>query len=196
MREALIGKKVDFTLEYQISGRKYVTVPHPSGSSVNLYLVKQGLAKAIDKRSPGKAYEEIRAAHDDCEASKVGIWNTEAKHVANHVREVTYFGESDYNPTKLLELANKEAKPLPAILEYVFGTSYVSLYVYKLKTVIKMQMVHLFSPNSQSEPALAEEGKKFVSKMLLHRSVEVKLARVDDRGDLIGRIYYPLGDIA
>ena len=57
-------------------------------------------------------------------------------------------------------------------------------------------MAHLYSPNSQSEPALAEEGKKFVSKMLLHRTVGVKLARVDDRGDLIGRIFFPAGDIA
>ena len=64
------------------------------------------------------------------------------------------------------------------------------MYIYRLKHVIKMQIVHLYSPNAQSEPALAEEGKKFVSKMLLHRSVGVKLARVDDKGDLVGRIFF------
>jgi len=57
-------------------------------------------------------------------------------------------------------------------------------------------MAHLYSPNAQSEPALAEEGKNFVGKMLLHRTVGVKLARVDERGDLIGRILFPNGDIA
>lgn len=75
---------------------------------------------------------------DDCEKRKVGLWNTEEKHVSNHLREVVYHGESSYNPSKLLEIANKEPKPLAAILEYVFGTSYVSIYVYKLKAVIKM----------------------------------------------------------
>ena len=161
-----------------------------------MQLVKQGFAKALDKKSPGKAYEEIKAASDDCEKRKVGLWNTDPKHIANHLREVTYFGESSYSATKLLDQANQEPKPLAAILEHVFGTSYVSLYVYRLKSVIKMQMAHLYSPNAQSEPALAEEGKKFVSKMLLHRTVGVKLARVDDRGDLVGRIFFPAGDIA
>jgi endonuclease YncB( thermonuclease family) len=161
-----------------------------------MQLVKQGFAKALDKKSPGKAYEEIKAASDDCEKRKVGLWNTDPKHIANNLREVTYFGESSYSATKLLDQANQEPKPLAAILEHVFGTSYVSLYVYRLKSVIKMQMAHLYSPNAQSEPALAEEGKKFVSKMLLHRTVGVKLARVDDRGDLVGRIFFPAGDIA
>lgn len=138
VREAFIGKKVDFTLEYQVSGRKYVTIPFEGGATVNLHLVKQGLAKALDKRSPGKAYEEIKAASDDCEKRKVGLWNTDPKHIANHLREVTYFGESNYSAAKLLEQANQEPKPLAAILEHVFGTSYVSLYVYRLKSVIKM----------------------------------------------------------
>jgi len=54
----------------------------------------------------------------------------------------------------------------------------------------------LFSPNSQQEPALAEEGKAFISKMLLHRTIGVKLTRVDERGDFVGRIFFPAGDIA
>lgn len=62
------------------------------------------------------------------------------------MRQVTYFGEADYNQNKLLEEANKEPKPLAAILEYVFGTNFVSLYVYKLKAVVKMQLVHLYTP--------------------------------------------------
>ena len=62
---------------------------------------------------------------------------------------MSYFGESGYSATKLLEEANKISTPLAAILEYVISASYVNLYVYKLKTVIKMQLIHLFSPNSQ-----------------------------------------------
>lgn len=32
--------------------------------------------------------------------------------------------------------------------------------------------------------------------MLLHRSVGVKLCKVDDRNELVGRIMFPQGDIA
>jgi len=59
-----------------------------------------------------------------------------------------------------------------------------------------MQLVHLFSPNSKEEPELSEQGKVFVQKMLLHRTVGVKLARIDDRGELVGRIHFSAGDIA
>jgi endonuclease YncB( thermonuclease family) len=41
-----------------------------------------------------------------------------------------------------------------------------------------------------------EQGKVFVSKMLLHRTVGIKLTRVDDRGELVGRIHFSAGDIA
>jgi endonuclease YncB( thermonuclease family) len=59
-----------------------------------------------------------------------------------------------------------------------------------------MQLVHLYSPNSRDEPELAEKGKQFLAKMLLHRSVGVKLSKVDDRNELVGRIIFPQGDIA
>jgi hypothetical protein len=32
--------------------------------------------------------------------------------------------------------------------------------------------------------------------MLLHRTIGVKLIKVDDRNELVGRIYFSLGDIA
>lgn len=79
---------------------------------------------------------------------------------------------------------------MSAILEYVFSSSYVSLYIFKLKTVIKCHLVHLYSPNSKEEPALHEEGKRFVNKMLLHRTCGVKLIKIDDRNEMVGRIYY------
>lgn len=78
----------------------------------------------------------------------------------------------------------------------MFNSSYVTVYLYKLKTVIKLHMVHLYSPNSKEEPELYEQGKTFVARHLLHRTVGVKLARVDDRNELVGRIYFTQGDIA
>lgn len=96
----------------------------------------------------------------------------------------------EYSAVKILEHANQSSAPLTAILEHVFSASYVTLYLFNLKTVIKMQLVHLYSPNSREEPELAEQGKNFVQKMLLHRTVAVKLSKVDDRNELVGRILY------
>jgi hypothetical protein len=60
---------------------------------------------------------------------------------------------------KLLDHSDASTTPMLAILEHVFSSSYVTLYIFKLKTVIKMKMVHLYSPNSKDEPDLAEQGK-------------------------------------
>jgi hypothetical protein len=53
-----------------------------------------------------------------------------------------------------------------------------------------MQLVHMYSPNKNDEPELAEEGKNFVSRMLLHRTIGVKFQKIDDRNELVGRIYF------
>ena len=83
----------------------------------------------------------------EAEAKKAkGVHSTDSKYLAKHVREVTYFSESDYKPTALLAQAQQEPRPLGAILEHVFSPSLVTLYVRSLQTQIKLQVVHLFLP--------------------------------------------------
>ena len=101
-----------------------------------------------------------------------------------------YYGEGDYNASRILEDANEEPRPLAAILEHVFGTSLVVCYIIRLKVQIKMNMIHLYTPKDTAQ-SIFDEGKSFVEKMLLHRTVGVKLARLDDNGNLIGRLHYP-----
>ena len=96
IRERLIGKKVDFTIEYMIKERRYVTIAYED-SSINLMIVKAGFAKALEKKSNDPKFEAIAAASEDCAKRKVGLWQTDPKFVEKHMRQVTYFGEADYN---------------------------------------------------------------------------------------------------
>ena len=66
--------------------------------------------------------------------------------LSKNTRQVTYFGEADYKPVKILEQANKEPRPLGSILEHVFGTNLVVAYIKSLKVQVKMNMVHLYTP--------------------------------------------------
>jgi hypothetical protein len=59
---------------------------------------------------------------------------------------VTYFTDSGYNSAKLLEEAKHIDKPLESIVEYVFNASFLSVYIHKFQTVVKMSLVHLFTP--------------------------------------------------
>jgi hypothetical protein len=46
------------------------------------------------------------------------------------------------------------------------------------------------------EKEMLNEGKAFTEKYILHRTVGIKLERVDEGGTLSGRIYHPQGEIA
>jgi endonuclease YncB( thermonuclease family) len=154
VREKIIGRKVDFTIEYMIKERKYVTI-HWEESTLNLMLVQNALAKALEKKSPSAAMEPIAAASKDCETRKVGVWSDQRQHLDKHIREVTYFGESGYNASRMLDEGNKEPKPLASILEHVFGPTFLSLYVYKLKAVVKLSMIHVYVPK-EADPSIVE----------------------------------------
>lgn len=59
----MIGKLVDFTIEYQINGKKYISILQEESSvSFNFMLVQQGLAKPIDKKASGRLFELIKSA--------------------------------------------------------------------------------------------------------------------------------------
>jgi len=60
----------------------------------------------------------------------------------------------------------------------------------KLKVQIKMNMIHLYTPKD-TDQAIYDEGKAFIEKMLLHRTIGVKLSKVDDNGNLCGRLHFP-----
>lgn len=62
-------------------------------------------------------------------------------------------------------------------------------------------MIHLFAPQQGVEKNFIAEGKAFTEKLLLHRTVGVKLERYEPgaegaQGQLHARIYHPAGDIA
>ena len=54
------------------------------------------------------------------------------------MRIVSYPGDSDFNVVKLLEMSSKVPTPLAGIIEHVFSSSFVSVYVFKLHAQIKM----------------------------------------------------------
>lgn len=59
-----------------------------------------------------------------------------------------------------------------------------------------MNLVHLYTPRD-TDQAIYDEGKAFIEKMLLHRTVGIKLTRIDENnGNLVGRVHFPQGDIA
>ena len=160
LREKIIGRKCDLTIEYIANGKRFVSLRYEDQDLATL-LVEQSLAKVNEKRAsmaPGGLHEKLLAIQEVEEKKAKGVWSTDSKFLAKHLREVTFYSESDYKPSALLSQALKEPRPLGAILEHVFSPSLVTMYVRTLRTVIKLQVVHLFLPQ-ETEQAIRDEGK-------------------------------------
>jgi hypothetical protein len=71
----------------------------------------------------------------------------------------------------------------------------MTAYISKFQTVIKLQMNFVYTPPNTDKQIL-NDGKLFTERMILHRSVGVKLEKVEEGGNFSGRIFHPAGDIA
>ena len=204
LRDKVIGRKCDFHPEYNFSGREYGSLIVDS-EDIGVAIVKTGLAKVIEKKGAlpvSSHYDSLIEAQTEAKNKKIGLHaSTDPKYLEKHNREVTYFGEPGYNPAKLYEEAKSIAKPLEGIVEYVMNASYLTVYIHKFQTVARVSMVHLFTPQQSVDKNFIAEGKTFTEKLLLHRTVGVKLERYESgtegsQGNLYARIYHPAGDIA
>ena len=177
--------------------KKAIRVTHNDEDLATL-LVGMSLAKVNERRAntvEGGFHEQLRTLQEEVSKKGKGVWNTSADFKEKNTRQVTYFGEGDYSAQRILEEANREPKPLGSILEHVFGTTLIAAYVMRLKTQVKMNLVHLYTPRD-TDQAIYDEGKAFIERMLLHKTIGIKLTRVDDNGNLVGRVHFPQGDIA
>jgi endonuclease YncB( thermonuclease family) len=111
------------------------------------------------------------------------------------VRNVTYFSDTGYNSSKIFEEAKAISGPIDGIVEYVFNASFITVYLIKFQTVVKMSLNHLFTPANTDKDTIAE-GKTFTEKLILHRTVGIKFDKVEEGGNLSGRVLHPAGDIA
>ena len=99
-----------------------------------------------------------------------------------------------FDAAQLVKEGKAVGKPLLAIVEYVFGTTLLNVYLVRFKSVLRVAMGLVARPHDDKE--INEEGRNFTEKLLLHREVGVELVRVDEAGNIIARIHHPAGDIA
>jgi len=149
LRERYIGKKCEFHPEYNYGGRDFGTLL-VNGEDAGLQIVTAGFAKVVEKRGalPSSShYDELVAAQTEAKNKKTNVHSAgDQKFLDKHTRSVTYFSDSSYNPSKLLEESKSIDKPLEAIVEYVFNSSYISVYIHRFQTLAKISLSFLFTP--------------------------------------------------
>lgn len=72
---------------------------------------------------------------------------------------------------------------MESIVEYVFSAQLLSVYIVRFQTVVRLQMNHLLIP-SNTDKDIINEGKLFTEKLVLHRTVGIKLEKAEEGGIL------------
>ena len=102
--------------------------------------MESSLAKVNEKRVQmvaGGLHEKLLEIQEKEQKKQKGVWSTDGKLLDKHRRELIFYGESDYNPITILANSQKEPRPLGAILEHVFSSTLVTLFIKSINTVIK-----------------------------------------------------------
>ena len=85
----------------------------------------------------GGLHEKLLEIQEKEQKKQKGVWSTDGKLLDKHRRELIFYNESDYNPITILANSLKEPRPLGAILEHVFSSTLVSLFIKSINTVIR-----------------------------------------------------------
>jgi len=195
LMEKVVGEKAEFLVEYEINGREQGTL-FVKGKNVNVELAKTGFVKLNEKRKvdapASKHYADIEKAIEDAKKNQLGMYNDGADH-GKHKRKLVYSNTDDFSSDEVLKKASKVKKPFKGVVEYVFSPNAVNVYIETLSIVTRIGLNHIFTP--AQERATSIEAKEFVEKLLLNRVVGVSIQRIDDHGNLVGRIHHKNGDI-
>lgn len=77
LRQKVIGKKCEFTIEYTISARDYGYLIVDE-EVLNLSIAKAGLAKVFEKKGNmqvSKYHDELLSSQEEAKKSKKGVWS-------------------------------------------------------------------------------------------------------------------------
>lgn len=197
LRTRASGRKCEFHVEYCLSQREVGTL-FVEEQNMNLAIAGSGFVKVMEKRFEGmqvsKWHDQYVAVSEECKKKSKGIFNPSPEVQENHRRKFISSSSEGFNPQVYVDKQKKAEGPFKGIVEYVFNGCSFNLYFDSLKAQLKVNCNHVFSP--AQEKAVSEEAKAFTEKRLLGTDVFVTFQKVDDYGNLQGKISHPNGEIA
>ncbi|KAI8981040.1 tudor domain-containing protein [Pilobolus umbonatus] len=188
LRKLLVGKEVNFVVEYATAGqREYGTLYTSTGENVAELGVKAGWLKVRGQD------ELLLTLQAEAEKAHLGVWNDKE----TGIRDVAFTFEQD--PVEFLK--KYKGKPLEAVIEQVRdAASFRVLLILPngSQQWINMNLSGIKVPrckreDEEGEP-FGEEAKYFVESRLLQRSVKVTLEGQQTHG-FMGSIAHPAGNI-
>lgn len=206
LRTRLIGKKVTVSEDYVQEARD--KFPEKKCVSVLIgqeniaeALVSKGLATVVrhrdddENRSPH--YEALRQAEEKAEKSGVGVHGKKGNHPVHRVNDVSI----DSARAKAMFPSLSRTSSIEGVVEFVASGSRFRVYIEREACLITFLLGGIECPRA-SRPAgpgltreripseaFGEEALDHVKRLVLQRTVELKVETMDKRGGMIGWMF-------
>ena len=186
LRKLIIGKVVIYKVDYVHNDRKFGHIKFEN-KLINAEILKNGYAKIgflpkdQEKLSKSELWLAIKAAEKEGIENKRGIYekkeeNEENEEKNKHVRKLGNLNEMEEAQKKLKEIIEK-GEELDAIVEHVFNTAMVSVYIPSLSCFAKVNLRFVQIPSNTKDERLC-----------LNHDVKLKLYDMDENFNLTGDI--------
>lgn len=204
LRTRLIGKKVNISEDFvqeprdKFPEKKCVSV-FIGQENIAEALVSKGLATVVryreDEENKSPHYEKLRQAEEKAEKSLVGLWNK--KDIPVHrVNDVS----TDSARAKAMFPSLQRTSSIEGVVEFVASGSRFRIYIDRETCLITFLLGGIDCPRA-SRPAgpnpkdripseaFGEEALDYVKKLVLQRTVDLKVETMDKRGGMIGWMF-------
>ena len=195
LRKLIIGKVVHYKIDYTHNERKFGHIKYDN-KLINAEILRNGYAKIgfLPKAQDNLLKSELWASLKEAEKfgidNKKGIYQEkkENEEGSNHIRTLSNLADKEEAQKKLKEYIDS-GENIKAIVEHIFNTAMISVYIPSLSCFAKVNLRFVQIPSTTKDPELFKIGKAKAERLCLSRDVEIKIFELDESNTIIGDIF-------
>lgn len=212
LRRLVIGKPVEYVVEYEDRGKEFGSVRLEGQLDLGLAMVAAGLAKVLGSHAKGnvttgvsKNIAALKSGEAKAKEQKLGMWTDDTVRRGEAVRQIQWI--SNNVPETKAFAARFCGQQLPAVVEFVRDAGAYRVYIVNeavqasvLLSGVQADGFRRLNDGNNSDviqpDPFAEEAKYFASQRVLNRDVLLLVEGSDDFGNLYGSFIHPNGNIS
>ena len=206
LRKLIIGKVVHYKIDYSHNDRKFGHIKFEN-KLINAEILKSGYArigylpKTQENLYKSELWTSLKAAEKEAMDNKRGIYEVkednkrgiyevkeEKEEKDKHIRKLGNLSDLEEAKKKIQEHI-ESGDNIDAIVEYVFNTSMVSIYIPSLSCFSKINLRFVQIPSPTKDPELFKIGKAKSERLCLSKDIKLKIFDIDSAGTLTGDIF-------
>ena len=195
LRKLLIGKVVHYKIDYTHNERKFGHIKFEN-KLINAEILKNGYAKigylpkSQENLYKSDLWTSLKAAEKEAMDNKRGIYEVkeEKDEKDKYIRKLGNLSDMEEAKKKIQEHI-ESGDNIDAIVEYVFNTSMISIYIPSLSCFAKINLRFVQIPSPTKDPELFKIGKAKSERLCLSKDIKLKIFDIDSTGNLTGDIF-------